>query len=575
MKSIDQRRQDFVAQHPAWQPRTLSQLLTATTARYPDRDFVISAERTYTYAQMRDWCRRLARGLIAFGVRPGEHVALVMANYPELVALKFAVSSIGAVAVPVNFLFRKDELRYVIQRSDCAVLVTMEEFRGLDYLQTLDQLVPGWEQAGGGEEFPQLRQVVTFDTARQSRARATSLADLEAAGDRIDEAEVDGRDDVGNPDDVADIIYTSGTTGFPKGAMLTHENLLRCAYSSVLIRAFEDGRRILFALPLYHVFAYVEGLLAAMWVGGAVIPQLAFDPVDTFDAIQRHRASEALFVPTMTMALVEHPRRRDYDLSSLRTLMSAAAPAPVRLWEQVRDKLGVEEIITAYGQTETSASTTFTMPDDPLELVATTVGRAKPGGPAGDSQLGVDSELGPLVTVYKTVDPYTGEDLPAGEEGELALNGPEVMRGYYNQPQQTADALDDEGWLRSGDLGRIRSDGYVELTGRSKELYKCGGELVAPKEIEELLSERSDVGQAYVVGLPEERMGEVGCAFVVAAADHQPSADELVAFCRSHLARFKVPQHVFFLESGELPVTPTGKVQKFRLAERAINTAGT
>ncbi|MGH3320962.1 MAG: AMP-binding protein [Streptosporangiaceae bacterium] len=571
--SIEQRRQELAARYPSWEPRTLAQHLAVTAATHPDRTFVVGtsppSERTYTYAEMRDWSRGLARGFVALGVRPGEHVALVMANYPELIAVEFALSSIGAVAVPLNFLFRRDELRYVVRQSDSAVLVTMERFGDLDYLQMFDELAPGWERAGGGEAFPRLRRVVTFSPAGPSRSGATALADVVKAGERVDDAQIDALERAGRAEDLADIIYTSGTTGFPKGAMLTHENLLRCAYASALIRAFEDGRRILFALPLYHVFAYVEGLLAATFVGGAVVPQLTFDPVATFDAIQRHRVSEALFVPTMTVALVEHPKRGDYDLSSLHTVMSAAAPAPVRLWQQVREELGVREIVTAYGQTEVSASSTFTMPDDPLELVSATVGRGKPGGAAGDPGLGADRELGPLVTVYKTVDPFTGEDLPQGQEGELAVRGPEVMRGYYNEPEETAAVLDERGWLRSGDLGRVRPDGYVELTGRSRELYKCGGELVAPKEVEDVLTGRPDVGQAYVVGVPDERMGEIGCAFVVPAQGRQPSAKELLEFCRSSLARFKVPRHVFFLVSDELPATPTGKVRKFRLADDA------
>ena len=360
------------------------------------------------------------------------------------------------------------------------------------------------------------------------------------------------------------MIYTSGTSGAPKGVMLSHDALLRSAYGSAWTRAFQDGRRILFALPLYHVFAYVEGLLASLFAGGAIIPQTVFDPVATLAAVQRHRADEALFVPTMTIAVLEAARSGTFDVGSLQAVMSAAAPAPVRLWRAVRERLGVREVVTAYGMTETSAASTYTEPDGPLELVASTVGAPKYGAAAGDPKLD-----GRLVT-YRTVDPITGEVLPAGREGELAVRGPIVTRGYYNKPQETAAAIDAGGWLRSGDLGRIDDgNGHLILTGRSKDLYKCGGELVAPKEVEEVLTDHPAVAQAYLVGIPDERMGEVGCAWIVPADEQPPSAEELIRYCRERLARFKVPAHVIFLAAEELPTTATGKVQKFRLIERA------
>jgi fatty-acyl-CoA synthase len=286
--------------------------------------------------------------------------------------------------------------------------------------------------------------------------------------------------------------------------------------------------------------------------------------VATLEAVQRHRVDEALFVPTMTIAVLEAARAGNYGTPSLHTVMSAAAPAPVRLWQAVRDELGVREVVTAYGMTETSAATTYTEPDGPLELVATTVGAPKRGGVAGDPA------LGGLLATYKTIDPITAEDLPAGAEGELAVRGPIVTHGYYNKPEETAAARTGQGWLRSGDLGRIdQGNGHLLLTGRSKELYKCGGELVAPKEVEELLSSHPAVAQAYLVGLPDDRMGEVGCAWVVPADAEPPAPEDLIAYCRERLARFKVPAHVIYLRADELPTTATGKVQKFRLIERA------
>ncbi len=268
----------------------------------------------------------------------------------------------------------------------------------------------------------------------------------------------------------------------------------------------------------------------------------------------------------MTVAVLDAARAGGHDVSSLRAVMSAAAPAPARLWRAVREELGVEEVVTGYGMTETSAATPCTMPAGPLELVSTTVGVAKPGGVAGDPA------LGGRVVAYKTVDPLTGADLPEGAEGELAARGPIVTRGYYRKPEETAAVLDADGWLRSGDLGRVGPDGSLVLTGRSSELYKCGGELVAPKEVEDVLTTHPAVAQAYVVGIPDERMGEVGCAWVVADGEVDPEA--LLGRCRERLARFKVPAHVLLLGTEELPTTATGKVQKFLLADRALARLG-
>jgi fatty-acyl-CoA synthase len=534
--SVQERRKAIEAAYPAWRAMTLSQALDDAAARHPDRPFVITDERTYSYAEMRDWSSRLAGGLIANGVEPNDHVALLLANYPEFVALKFAIARAGAVAVPINFLLRSAELGYVLRQCDAKLLVSMTGFRGLDHAAMLAELARG-------EAFPRLQQIVLLEDIK-------TLEHQDLSPDQ-------GTD----PDSNADVIYTSGTSGMPKGVMLSHDQLLRSAYGSVWTRAVQDGRRILFALPLYHVFAYVEGLLTALLSGGAIIPQTAFDAVNTLDAIERHHANEALFVPTMTIAVLEAARARRTDLTSLQAVMSAAAPAPVRLWRAAREELGVREVVTAYGMTETSAATTMTQPDGPLELVANTVGAPKFGGVAGDP------ELGGLLATYKTIDPITGEDLAPGSEGELVAKGPIITRGYYKKPAETAAALDAEGWLRSGDLGRIENR-HLMLTGRSKELYKRGGELVAPKEVEEVLSGHPAVAQAYVVGLPDERMGEIGCAWVVPEAD-PPEPEELIDYCRANLARFKVPAHVVYISAEDLPVTATGKVQKFRLIERA------
>jgi fatty-acyl-CoA synthase len=344
--------------------------------------------------------------------------------------------------------------------------------------------------------------------------------------------------------------------------MVTHDAVLRTGYASALTRAFEDGRRILFSLPCYHMFGYLEGLLAVIAVGGAIVPQTSFDPARYFAGIERHRAGEILCVPTMTVALLEHPARTRHDLSSLFAILSGAAPAPVWLWERVRADLGVTEITTGYGMTEAGGAMTMTRPEDAVELHSTTVGAPKMAAAAGLA------DHGGALCHYETVDAVTGEPLPPGAEGELTSRGPTNMLGFWEKPVESAAALVD-GWLRSGDLGRVREDGYLQLTGRSKELYKSGGELVMPKEIEELLSRHPGISQAYAVGVPDDRWGEVGCVWVVREPGSEVSAEEVLERCRGELARFKVPKHVLFVGAAELPTTPTGKVQKFELARRA------
>ncbi|MGW5113088.1 class I adenylate-forming enzyme family protein [Nocardia sp. NPDC004123] len=552
------RRNQLGERFPMWRPRSLGEWLLACADEFGDRPLVITDERTLTYREAAALATRLADGLVALGVRPGDHVGVLMANYPEFVPVKFAVALAGAVAVPLNFLYRADELAYVLDQSECRVLITMTGFAGLDYLAMLDEIAPEWEQVGRDKlRLPQLHTVIQLSTDGRERAGVLTVDELALAGARYPGATAGIQVD---PAEVGDILYTSGTTGSPKGVLITHDAVLRTGFASALTRAFADGRRILFSLPCYHMFGYVEGLIAATMVGGAVIMLPAFDAGKYLAGIERHRADDILCVPTMTVALLEHPDRHRFDLSSLSAVLSGAAPAPVWLWERVRAELGASEIVTGYGMTECGGAMTLTRPEDSLELTATTAGRPKSAGAAG-----IDD--GALV-VYRTVDPVTAAPLPDGEEGELVSRGPTSMLGFWGKPEETAKGLRD-GWVFSGDLGRVRPDGYLEITGRSKELYKSGGELVMPKEIEELLTARPEISQAYLIGVPDERWGDAGCACIVRAPDAEISAEQVIDICKANLARFKVPKHVVFLTADELPTTPTGKVQKFRLVNYA------
>lgn len=552
------RQQWLRDRYSPWAPLTLHGALDRAASEFSSRPAIVTDLRTWTYAELAAWSRRLAAGLQELGVVAGDNVAVVMANYPEFAALKYAIARVGAVAVPVNILNRQDELCYVLEQSGTKLLVTMDAFRGQDYLRMLDAIAPGWETRGGGVSLPSLDRVVIFAAEGGAAARpdATTFAVLDRDEDAF-------RDVAVRPEWDSDILYTSGTTGSPKGVQLTHDMLTRTAFGSAYARAFEDGRRIVFSLPLYHVFGYVEGMLAVPFVGGAIIPQLRFDAHETLAAVERLHASDALLIPAMSLAIVGAAREQTYDLSRWRSALASGGRAPERLWGDLFSVLGLQEVTTGYGMTETTASTTVTRPDDSVERLLTTNGRMRDVGPAGDPSLG-----GKLVD-YRVIDPTNGAALEPGETGELVAKGPGVTRGYYNKPAETAATFTPDGWLKTGDLGRIDADGYMTLLGRSKESYRCGGEQVLPSEVEDLLTSRADVAQAHVVPLPDERMGEVGIAFVVASAGATIDPLALRDFVAARLARFKVPLHVLPISEAQIPTTASGRARKFLLVELA------
>jgi fatty-acyl-CoA synthase len=560
--AVERRRAGIERRHPSWVQMSLDDYFARAAADFGGRDLVVTDQRSWSYAEVLAWSERLAAGLRAQGLQAGDRVGIIMANDPVVVPLLFAIWRLGMVAVPINTLYRAEELAYVIGQSRCRFLVIMAQFRGRDFVADLDRIEPGW-RAGRYERFADLKGIAVHGDAPDAPVGFDALMQ-EALPDAAAPAARAGANDA------AIIMYTSGTTGNPKGVLLTHDNLLRCAYTVAYHHAFEDGRRALFALPMYHCYGVIQGLLAGLVVGGAMIAQLKFDPVAMLTAIGRHRASYLMVVPTMMLALLEEAKQAPhrYDFSSLTAIHNAAAPTPVPVWLDISKTFGCEAVFTSYGQTETTALIIGTLPGDPIERVAQTQGVPALAGVAGIAA------LGQRIAEFKLIDPETGADCAPGSAGEICTRGPLNSKGYFERPEETAKLFLAGGWLRTGDLGAFRDDGYLVLTGRCKDLYKCGGELVSPKEVEDLLCRHAGVSQAYVHGLPDPRWGEIGCAWVVRADAAAVGEAELADYLSRHLARFKVPARIFFVSADRLPKTGTGKVQKAVLRDRAIALAG-
>ncbi len=566
---IRQRVERLLAEYPVWPRRTIADHFDLAAKRYADRPFILTENREYSYGEVQQLAERLAGGLLKLGVKPREHVALLMGNYPEFIIILIALAKIGAVCVPINTMLREQELEFLLRDSDSVVLIVNDRLGKTDFIDILSRVLPGFgeqklKEGRPFDGFPHLRHVVVFSPEGREYPGTLSLPTLYEMGDGFPAAERQRvQRATAYPDETCYIMYTSGTTAMPKGALLTHDMLLRGTYASCLARAHQEGRRIYFPLPLYHIFAIEQGFLAVTFVGGAIIPHLQFTPQSALSLIQQHRAHDILCVPSIMLAILNCPELSNYDLSSLSAVLCAAAPAPLPLWQRAKEELGLTELGTGYGMTEVAGASALTWPGDDLEILTTRVGRLMYGGASGLP------EFGGRNIEYKTVDPFTGRDLPPGTEGELVCRGNIVTRGYYKRPKENSELIDKDGWLRTGDLGIVHPDGLIQLTGRSKEMYKTSGENVVPKEIEEYISTHPKVNQVHVVGIPHKVMGDVGAAFIELKPGETCDRKEIIDFCRKGLAKFKVPRYVFFVSAEELPFTSTGKVQKFKLVEEA------
>lgn len=548
--SIAGRRQAMADRHPVWNEMTLDAYLARIQGDYAARPLVITDAQTLNYADVDAQASRIAGGLVALGVGHGDRVGLLMANYPITVPLLFGIWRAGAVAVAINTLYGIGELDYVLRESGCCLLISMAGFGSRRFDRDLDGHLPGWRD-GTCAALPELRAGLIYDDAEPQ----TFLDALPHGAVPANPAQAH---------DPAVIMFTSGTTGSPKGVMQTHDNLLRAAYAGAYHQAFEDGRRAVFSLPLYHGFGLVVGLLSGMVAGGAIVPLLRFDPHALLTATQRHRATTLLGVPTMTIAMMEQAKLQSYDLSSLNAVHSAAAPTPSWVWRDIQETFGCREIFTSYGQTEVTATIVCTQPGDPIDVVAETQGCIVLAGVAGLP------EQDGRICEFKTIDPETGIDLPHGTSGELCTRGPMNSLGYFRRPEETARLFLPGGWIRTGDLGQFRPDGNLFLTGRSKELYKSRGELVSPKELEQLVTTHPGVAQAFFIGMPDDRWGETGCAWIVRAEDEAVDEASLRDWLTPKVAGYKMPRDIWFIAEGDLPKTGTGKVQKNRLKDMAL-----
>src|SRR5215468_2554862 len=513
--------------------RTLPDLLDELAARQPEHEFIVGGGERLSYAETRVRARRLARGLRDLGVRRGEMVALLMNNRPAWLLVDFAVTMLGATLVPISTWSRPRELEYVLNHCQAATLVTIPDFGGQDYLQAL---------AHAAGRLPHLRRIVVAGSAPSSDTIA--LDSLMAGSDGARDADIDAAQRAVSPDDVAYILYTSGTTSTPKGVQLCHGKLIENMWNIGERQHLTPVDRMWMGISLFWSFGCANALLAVITHGGSIVLQEHMEPAAALALIERERCTVYYGTPNIAQALLEHPDRPRRDLSSLRTGAAIGAPAAMQM---VMD-LGATEICNVYGLTECYGNCSVTDAHDSAEVRRTTVGFPLPG------------------MEIRVVARETRRPLPAGEVGEILVRG-YLTPGYYRDPEKNTVAFDAEGFLITGDLGVLGDDGRLRFRGRIKEMVKTGGINVAPLEVEEVLLGHPAVEQAYVVGLPDARKEEILAAIVVLRDGHDAAPETLRAFCRKGLAAFKVPQEFRVMRRDELPVTATGKVQKFRLAE--------
>jgi fatty-acyl-CoA synthase len=518
---------------------TIGERLRRVTERFADREALVVRHQDYraTYGELYEQASLAARALIANGVGRGDRVGIWAPNRYEWVVVQYATALAGAVLVTINPAYKADELRYALRKAGVSLLFSARGFRGADYVAMLDQV---------RDDCPALREIVVLDDEWQPFLAESHL---------IDARVLRRREESLDPGDAINVQYTSGTTGFPKGATLSHRNILNNGYFTGEILKYTERDRVCAPVPFYHCFGMVLANLAAMTHGACVVvPDESFDARGVLVAVEAERCTSLYGVPTMFIAALAEPDVDSFDLTSLRTGIMAGAPCPVEVMKQVRSRMHIEEITIACGMTETAPLSTQTRVDDPVEKRVTTVGRVHPH------------------VEVKIVDPTTGFVVPRGTAGEQCTRGYGVMLGYWDDASATAGAIDADGWMHSGDLAVMDDEGYVSIVGRIKDMIIRGGENIYPREVEEFLYLLPEIDQVEVIGVPSERYGEEVMAWVRVRAGVTVTADELIAACRGRIATYKIPRYWKFVES--FPMTVTGKTQKFRMREIAVAELG-
>jgi len=527
-------------------------------ARWRDRDALVVRHQNirWTWGELKARVDDLAAGLMALGLEPGERVGIWSPNTMEWVVTQFATAKAGVILVNINPAYRLAELEFALNKVECKALITAAAFKSSDYVGMIRALAPEIDTATPGdlhaEKLPHLRCVIQFGGG--DVAGMYTFDDIVARGASADHASVEALADTFQFDDPINIQFTSGTTGLPKGATLTHHNILNNGYFLGERMGLTEADRLCIPVPLYHCFGMVIGNLACLTHGAVMVfASEAFDALATLTAIEAERCTGVLGVPTMFIAQLQHPEFDRFDLGSLRTGMMAGAPCPVEVMKDVIGTMHMEQVTIGYGMTETSPVSTQTEPDDSLGRRVGTVGRIHP-----HVEIKIVDEEGRIVA--------------PGTPGEFCARGYHVMRGYWNDPERTAESIDAARWMHSGDLATMDEDGYCKIVGRIKDMVIRGGENLYPREIEEYLYRHPKVADVQVIGVPDQKYGEELCAWIKLAEGERVDDEEIRQFCKGQIAHYKIPRYILFVE--EFPMTVTGKVQKFVMRDRMIEKLG-
>jgi len=532
--------------------KTLGEVIRETAGRYPENPALVSTQFNIrmNYSELYDKCRKVARGLMAMGIKKGDHVSVWTTNVPEWIYLQFALGMVGGVLVTINTNYRSHELEYILKQSDSTTLFLIDAYRDVSFYDTARTVMPQLDHCPPGQlqsaKLPKMKNVVYIGDRKETPGMFSFSAMLEMA-DKVTDSELDERMSSLSDDDVINMQYTSGTTGFPKGVMLTHHNIVNNARMVGDVMGMTEKDKLLIQVPVFHCFGCVMSTLNCVYHGSTMVVLEYFDPKAALEAIAAEKCTAVNGVPTMFVNILNHPDFSRYDMTSLRTGIMAGAPCPEETMNQVNTLMHCPEIVIAFGQTESSPVMTMTRRDDPIKLRVSTVGRLLP-----------DVE-------GKIVDPETGADLPPDTQGEIVTRSACIMAGYYKMEEATAEAIDRDGWLHTGDLGVVDANGYFKVTGRIKDMIIRGGENIYPRELEEFLFTHPKVMNVQVVGVADARYGEQVLAAIQLKAGMSATAEEFIEFSTGKIARHKIPKYWEFVE--DYPMTASGKVQKYKLKE--------